>query len=68
MTPPPDTKHSINVRNRIAAARAWGDVAARDALHYGAPSAEVVRNVIGYWREVLEACERGEDAEGKETN
>jgi hypothetical protein len=54
MNRPADTPRSLDLRNRIASARAWGDVAARDALHHGAPMKGTVETVIGYWQEILD--------------
>lgn len=46
------------VRNKIATARARGDMAGNEALRNGAPSLSAVQNTVLAWQEVLTICER----------
>ena len=46
------------IRNKIATARARGDVAGHEALRNGMPSRGAVENAVLAWQEVMTICER----------
>ena len=50
-------KRVDDVRNAVAIARAWGDIAGRDALHYGQPAVATVETVIASWKIVWSMCQ-----------
>ena len=49
------------IRGRVAAARAWGDVAGRECLHTGRPSRDQIMNVLHAWHEILQMVETADN-------